>query len=362
MREFVRSGLAALIFAGLAAWAPAQTPPAGKAGTPATKPAAPSRPAILDQVLATVNGEPIIREDLIRLYTTVGTSSENEQEAYKIGMEGLINHVLVKQYLKKQKSLDVPEKDVDSEFSDFEKKLKADGQDVFVALASHGITVAQVRDDMRSNLRYKKYLDAVATDANLKKFVADNKDVFNQTQVQASHIVLLVPDKATAAEKEKIRAKLLGIKKEIDGGKPSFADAANKYSEDEGNKASPRGGDIGFFPRRAYNEQFTAAAFGLKKGVVSDPVESPYGFHLILVTDRKEGTPIDFEQKRSQIRNDYAADLQERIIAAERKTAKIDLKPMPIDLFPKAPAQPTTTPAGPATPPTGPATKPAAPK
>ena len=133
--------------------------------------------------------------------------------------------------------------------------------------------------------------------------MAENKDVFNRTQVQASHIVLRVEPDAPAAEKEKAKQKLLAIKQEIDSGKITFADAANKYSEDDGNKSSPRGGDLGYFVRRGqFNEQFTAAAFALKKGSISDPVETPFGYHLILVTDRKEGTPIDFEQNKLLIR------------------------------------------------------------
>ena len=342
MRQHVRSGLIASIVAGLAAVAAAQQAPNAKGTPPATKAATPARPAILDQVLATVNGETITREELYRIFNTTGVppGAESELDVYKIGMDGLVSSKLVKQYLQKQKTLDISEKEVDAEFADFEKKLKADGQDVNVALASHGITVTQVREDMKSALRWRKYLDAVATDANLKKFVADNKDVFNRTQVRASHIVLRVEPTPRPPTRRRRRQKLLGIKKEIDSGKLAFADAANKYSEDDGNKSSPAGGDLGFFVRRGqFNDQFTAAAFGLKKGVVSDPVETPFGYHLILVTDRKDGTPVDFEQQKLLIRNEYASDIHERIVAAEKKTAKIKVEEMPADLFPKAPPQ-----------------------
>jgi peptidyl-prolyl cis-trans isomerase C len=369
MREYVRSGLVALIVAGLAAVAAAQ-PPSTKPGAPAgpaTKAAVPPRPAILDQVLATVNGKSIIREDLYRFINATGIppgAENNEQEIYKIGIENLVNAELVKQYLQKQKTLEVAEKDIDAEFADAEKRLKADGQDINVAIASAGLTVAKVREQMKELLRWNKYLDAVATDKNLEAFVEKNKDVFNQTQVKASHIVLLVTPEITPADKAKIKEKLTAIKRDIDAGKISFADAANKYSEDDGNKTSPNGGDLGYFPRRAYNEQFTTAAFALPKGKVSDPVESPFGFHLILVTDRKEGTPVDFKAKKLAIRTEYGADLSERIVAAERKTAKIDVKPMPADLFPKAPPQqPGATPGQPpatkgATPPAGSAPRP----
>ncbi len=377
MREYVRSGLIASIVAGLAAVAGAQaptaktgpqapTPKTGAPAGPATKAAMPPRPPILDQVLATVNGKPITREDLIRFFNATGVpqGAESNEDMYRIGMENLVNHELVKQYLQKQKSLNVSEKEVDAEFADAEKKFKENGEDFNVALASHGITVAKYREDQKDILRWKKYFEAVSTEANLKKFVADNKDFFNETQVRASHIVLIASPEATAAEKEKLKQKLLGIKRDIDSGKIAFADAANKYSEDDANKSSPNGGDLGYFPRRAYNEQFTAAAFALKKGVISDVVESPFGYHLILVTDRKEGTPVDFNAKKLLIRNEYGNDLSERIVAAERKTAKIDIKPMPDDLFPKAPPQQQPS-IGPGQPPAKAATPPgkaAAPK
>lgn len=372
MREFVRSGLIASIVAGFAAVAAAQTqttktgtPPAG----PATKAAMPPRPAILDQVLGTVNGKPITREDLIRFLNNTGVpaGATNEEEIYRISMENLANHELVKQYLQKQKALEVPEKDVDAEFAATEKKFKDNGQDFSVAIASNGLTVAKVREDMKDMIRWKKYMDAVGTDANLKKFVEDHKDFFNQTQVKASHIVLIAAPEATPADKAKIKQKLAGIKADIDSGKISFADAANKYSEDDGNKTSPNGGDLGYFLRRGnYPEEFTTVAFALPKGKVSDPVETPFGYHLIVVTDRKEGAPIDFEAKKVAIRNEYGADLSERIVKSELKTAKIVVNQMPPDLFPKQPppqqqpgAAPAQPPAKAATPPAG---KPAAPK
>jgi peptidyl-prolyl cis-trans isomerase C len=363
MRQYVRSGLIASIVVGLAASAGAQAPPSTKAGNPAgpaTKAAMPPRPPILDKVLATVNGKPILGEDLIRFFNSMGIpqNETDEQKIYENGMDHLINSELIKQYLQKQKPLEPSEKELNAEWGEFEKKFKDEGQDVNVVLASHGVSGALVREEMKNNIRWKKYIEAVSTDDNLKKFVAANKDYFNKTQVKASHIVLLVPPEASAADKEKTKQKLAAIKRDIDSGKISFADAANKHSEDGANKTSPNGGDIGYFPRRAYTPEFTDAAFALPKGKVSDPVESPYGYHLILVTDRKEGPPIDFEAQKLHIRNEYAGDLSERIVKAEQKTAKIKLEPMPADLFPKAPAQPPTTPpaqtpAKAATPPAG---------
>ena len=363
MRQSVRSGLSAWIVITSATLAGAQTPsgtaqpkqkaaatapsPKAAVGQPVAKAATPpARPAILDQVLATVNGEGITRGDLIGYLNSFGVppGAVSDEEMYKKGLEGLANFRLVNQYMVKQNPT-VTEKEIDEEFNGLAEALKKDGQDINVALASSGLTKEQVREEMKKKLRWRNYVKNVATDPVLQKYVDENKDVFNRTQVRASHIVLRTEPTATDADKAKIKAKLAAIKAEIDGNKTSFADAANKYSEDEGNKVSPSGGDLGFFARRGqFDPSFTTAAFTLKKGTVSNPVETPFGYHLIQVTDRKEGTPVDFQQNKPLIMTEYETDLQERIVNEMNKTAKIDIKPMPADLFPKAP-QPTQGPA-----------------
>ncbi len=360
MRQSVRSGLIVPIVVACAAVAGAQDPktkptaPASKAGTaapkagaPAAKPAAPpTKPPVFSKVLATVNGDPITGEDLIRYLSNypLPPGAATEEEMYKIGIEGLANFRLVNQYMVKQNPT-VSEKDIDTEYNTLAEALKKDGQDINIALLQAGMTPAQVREDMKKKLRWVSYVKNVATDPELKKYVESNKDVFYRTQVRASHIVLRTEPTATAADKAKVKAKLADIKKEIDGNKIAFADAANKYSEDEGNKVSPSGGDLGYFTRRGqFDGSFTAAAFALKKGTISDPVETPFGYHLIQVTDRKEGTPVKFVENKPMIQNEYETDLQERIVAEMRKTAKIVVNPIPADLFPKAP-QPTQGPA-----------------
>ena len=293
---------------------------------------------MLDEVVATVNGEPIIREELYRLLeawgTPPGASLDQDKSIYEMTLEQTINGKLLKQYLKGQKALDISPQEVDKAFADYAEQFKKAGQDVNIALAERGVTAAQVKDDMSIQLRWQKYIQAVSTPENLQKFVAANKDVFNRTQVKASHILVAVKPDASAADKQKAIEKLTALKQDIEAKKLTFADAANKYSEDESNKTSPRGGDLGFFERRALIEQLAAAAFAMKVGQISNPIETSYGYHLLTVTERIEGKPIDIKQNEMAIKNDYAADLHDRIIAVQRTKSKITQQPMPADFFP----------------------------
>ena len=204
-------------------------------------------------------------------------------------------------------------------------------------LLQSGKSMDDIRKDIAERLRFSEYINNQATDAKLREHLRENRDLFSGTQVRASHILLKFEPNATTAQKDKIKQKLQAIRKEIVSGQIAFAAAANKYSEDPAN-AGGAGGDLDYFTlNMGFVEEFAETAFRMKKGEISEPVETPFGFHLIQVTDRKEGRLPDFEQNKLFVKHDYGAQLQKAIVAAERKSAQIDIKPMPKDFFPSAP-------------------------
>jgi parvulin-like peptidyl-prolyl isomerase len=269
---------------------------------------------------------------------------------YRDAVDSLINTKLLTIFLNRQK-ITVPPAKIDEELARLEQQLKADGRDLAPALLEDNTALDTVRKELENRIRWSDYVKSKATDAELKRYVSANRDLFYGTQVRASHILLKVDPEAPAVEKEKIKLKLQAIKGQIDANTVTFAQAANKYSEDPANSGGA-GGDLDYFTLSSgFIPEFTDVAFKLKKGSVSEPFETPYGYHLIQVTDRKEGRPVDFEQNKPYILNAYAGELQKNLLTAERKRAKIEIKPLPKDLFPSAaPAAPATTKgAGPAT-------------
>jgi peptidyl-prolyl cis-trans isomerase D len=112
------------------------------------------------------------------------------------------------------------------------------------------------------------------------------------------HILLTVPANASDAAARQVRDRLAGLRAEIEAG-ADFAAVAEASSEDSVSAA--QGGDLGIVERGMMDPAFEQAAFSLEKGVVSEPVRSRFGYHLIEVTEIKGGEVKPFAEVRGQL-------------------------------------------------------------
>lgn len=110
--------------------------------------------------------------------------------------------------------------------------------------------------------------------------------------VRASHILILVPQKATKEQQEAAKVRIDSIYDALKAG-ADFAALARKVSQCP---SAAKGGDLNWFARKQMVKEFEDAAFALQKGEMSKPVLSPFGWHIILLTDRKQVEPFEFHQ------------------------------------------------------------------
>lgn len=103
-------------------------------------------------------------------------------------------------------------------------------------------------------------------------------------EVRARHILLRVSPDATPAQRDSIADQARDLRARAASG-ADFAKLAQEFSQDPG--SARQGGDLGFFGRGQMVPQFDAAAFALGVGEVSDVVETPFGFHIIKVEEKK---------------------------------------------------------------------------
>ena len=153
-------------------------------------------------------------------------------------------------------------------------------------------------------------------EADLKAYYEQNAiRLSGNEQRRASHILISAAKDLPAAERQKAKEKIDALLAQVRKTPDAFADLARKNSQDTGSAAA--GGDLDFFGRGAMVKPFEDAAFSMKKGDISDVVESDFGYHIIKVTDVKTPQQKSFEELRPSIE----ADL--RTQQAQRKFAEV---------------------------------------
>lgn len=154
------------------------------------------------------------------------------------------------------------------------------------------------------------------SDADLKSYYEQNAArLSGNEERRASHILINAPKSAPVADRQKAKAQADELLKSVRAAPDSFADIAKKNSQDAG--SASKGGDLDFFPRGAMVKPFEDAAFGMKKGDISDVVESDFGYHIIRLMDIKTPKQRSFEELRPSIENDLKTQ------QAQRKYAEV---------------------------------------
>ena len=172
----------------------------------------------------------------------------------------------------------------------------------------------------RADIEYV-VLDLPSVQKNITVPEADLKSYYEQNMARlatleerrVSHILITADTTMPAAEREKARAKADKLLAEVKQSPDKFAELARKNSQDPGSAA--KGGDLDFFARGAMVKPFEEAAFALKKGDISQLVETEFGFHILRLTDIKTPKQQSFEESRAALEVDVRRQLAQRKFA-----------------------------------------------
>jgi peptidyl-prolyl cis-trans isomerase C len=291
-----------------AAAVPATTAPPGVPGAPAAvKPMPPQIP----DVLARVNGEKIERWEfdnaVKRMEARAGgpVPPDKRDEVLRGVLDQLVAYHLLAQESRARK-LPVADADVDARLADIRKSFAT--EDAFKqGIAAQGLTLDQLKSQAKTSLEVAKVIDSevnskvTVQDPEVKTFYDSNLERFKQgDSVHAAHILIGVPQNAPPQQKAEAKTKAAAVLKTIRAG-GDFATLARANSSDSG--SAQNGGDLGFFPKGQMTAAFEEAAFKLKPGTVSTLVETPFGFHIIKVIERRAPRTAPFAEVSGQIKD-----------------------------------------------------------
>lgn len=216
------------------------------------------------KVLAKVNGREITETDFNNFYASLGQQVQAQFQGEE-GKNRLLDE-LIYQELFYSEALETNVEETQA----FQEELN------------------RMKESLLKQFNIKQLVESVVVeDSEAEAFYNENPQMFKaQPQVEAAHILVDTKEEADS------------IAQEISGGL-EFAEAAKKYSKCPSNQ---QGGNLGFFQRGQMVPEFEEAAFNLGVKEISEPVQTQFGYHLILKTDEKGAEVQAIESVLPQIK------------------------------------------------------------
>ena len=263
--------LAALSCAALAQPAPGAAP---------APPAAASDPATSDPVVAKVNGQDIRASD-------VREAMSGLPDEYRSLPPNMLFPMMLDQLIDRKALVLLAQK------QGLDKDPQVQRQ------------MARAADSALQNALLSRDVGPSVTEQKVKeRYDATVANKPGEEEVHARHILVGSEDEA-----KKIIAQLQGG--------ADFAQLAKEHSTDPG---AAQGGDLGWFKKGDMLPEFSAAAFALQPGQITEtPVHTQYGWHIIKVEGRRQAPPPNFEQARDQLRQDMIQEGVRKVVAEARQ-------------------------------------------
>ena len=311
-----------------------------------------------------VNNSPITQKQFDELMdkqiaqsplSQMGDIKSNKDGMFYLMVEQrVINQLIIEELLKQEannRGIKVSNKETDEAIAKIIDKIGGKER-LTELLKQNNLSVAQFKKDIKNQVKMHKLAKEVGQidvkESDAKKFYNDNIDKFKHgEQVRASHILILanpyqisqeisakskksLTEEEMKTEVEKVMAQKKSeaekLAKELQADSTKFNAYAKKYSEDE--MSAQNGGDLGYFEKEKMVPEFANYSFSAKPNTISDPVQTQYGYHIIMVTDRAAAGTVPFEKVSREIEEYLTQDKEleslDKITRVAKKKAKIE--------------------------------------
>lgn len=247
---------------------------------------------------------------------------------YVIYRDKIVNELIAKSLLESEiekRGIKVTDEDIKAEMKSVIDKVGSK-EELNRLLKIRGVSNDTFIEDLKTQIRIKKLINSIEkiniSDSEAQKYYNENIKNFQKgEQVKASHILIsadtlqIIKDLKTKNKNitpeemnkkvEKIttekKAKAEKVLAEVKAHPDQFEAIAQKESEDK--MSGEKGGELGFFTRQDMVPEFSNAAFSMKPNTISETlVKSPYGYHIIKVTDRVEAGTVPFVKVKDEIK------------------------------------------------------------
>jgi len=254
---------------------------------------------LLDRVASVVEDKIVLLSDVVLAANAVAaqqqinpnTNPSAYQKLLESSRESMVEQLLIIE-MAEQDSVEILDKDIDKALNQQIENIISQTGSKEQAEIALGKKISDFkrsyRDDMRGKLLAEKYTSSLTASISVSR--GDVLDFFNTykdsipsfpTLYKTHHILLEIRPSEESSNRSFLKA--LSVRDEILGGL-SFSEAAKRYSADPGSK--DQGGNLGYVPRGTFVKEFDKAVFTIEKNVLTEPIKTQYGYHLIEVLER----------------------------------------------------------------------------
>ena len=255
---------------------------------------------LLDRVASVVENKIVLMSDVVLAANAVAAQQKINPNTNPVvykkilesSRESMVEQLLIIE-MAEQDSVEILDKDIDKALNQQIDNIIAQTGSKELAEAALGKKISDFkrsyRDDMKGKLLAEKYTSSLTTSINVSR--GDVIDFFNTykdsipsfpTLYKTHHILIEIKPSEESIKNSFNKAN--DIRNKILNGEISFDDAAKTYSADPGSK--DQGGNLGYVPRGTFVQEFDKVVFTVEKNILTEPVKTQYGHHIIEVLER----------------------------------------------------------------------------
>ena len=255
---------------------------------------------ILDRVASVVENKIVLMSDVVLAANAVAAQQKINPNTNPVlykkilesARESMVEQLLIIE-MAEQDSVEILEKDIDKALNQQIDNIITQTGSKELAEEALGKKISDFkrsyRDDMKGKLLAEKYTSSLTSSISVSR--GDVIDFFNTykdsipsfpTLYKTHHILVEIKPSEESIKNSFNKAN--DIKNKILNGEISFSDAAKTYSDDPGSK--DRGGNLGYVSRGTFVQEFDKVVFTVEKNILTEPVKTQYGHHIIEVIER----------------------------------------------------------------------------
>lgn len=184
------------------------------------------------------------------------------------------------------------------------------------------VEINEFKKQMVISRYMEKLLSEKVNEEAVRNFYASNSERYQSKKAHVAHILLRTNPKMSEEERQALLTRAHEVYS-LASSSEEFAALAEKYSDDK--LSAKNGGDIGWVQEGAIDPAFTKAAFELKQGEVSEPVATPFGFHVIKVIEEAQRVSQPFEAVRGNIRYELRQNAKQAEMERLQSGIKVEM-------------------------------------